>query len=366
VARFVPPSQLAGMLRPLLVGEGVKVTSRKEAARLLGEHRPPGAMAILAEAWPSAHRDVLAAITSVVSRRLLDDPAAWPLLEEAATGPTAAATTIASVRPPEVAERHRVRFAGLIAAASQHPEREVSQLGYHGLGHWVRCLPSAPALCRAAIVDLDRPRPVWQAACSSLVSCALVVQDTPELPGTIRDLLAADPSTPDAGEERDRPALRRLSQLLHHLSRSAAWSPGELRTALLVAAAALTDAPFLLQPRIGLLVAAVSWPAPADALAELADLVAHRPAAAVRLAALVADELHRNQAHWHPAGLEPAIDRLTARTDLAGGLVAVRLVHSAGRRLHWPDEWRDRLRHLRTHPDPDVREAALAVDTATA
>ncbi|MBM7784823.1 hypothetical protein [Tenggerimyces flavus] len=362
-ARYVPPSQLAGMLRPLLVGDGVKITSRKEAARLLGEHRPPGAMAILAEAWPSAHRDVQAAITSVVSRRLLDDSAAWPLLDEAAAGPTAAATTLAGVRPYDVAERHRVRFAGLIAAVSQHPERDVAQLGFHALGHWVRQLPSAPALCRAALVDLDRPWTVWQAACSSLVSCLLVVPDSPELPATIRDLLAADPGTPDAGAERDRPALRRLGKLVDDLVRSAIWS--NLRTALLAAASALADAPFLLQRRIALLVAAVPWSSPAPALTELAGLVADRPAAAVRLAGLVPDGLHRNQAHWHPADLEPAIDQLAARVDLAGGLLALHLTHAAGHRLHWPAEWRARLVALRAHPHPDVREATLDIATAS-
>ena len=90
-----------------------------------------------------------------------------------------------------------------------------------------------------------------------------------------------------------------------------------------------------------------------------------RPAAAVQLAALVPDELNRNQAHWNPTDLEHAIDLLAARGDLAGGLLALRLVHAAGYRLHWPEDWRTHLLQLRHHPDPDVRESALAVATAS-
>lgn len=33
-------------------------------------------------------------------------------------------------------------------------------------------------------------------------------------------------------------------------------------------------------------------------------------------------------------------------------------------RRAWPRSWRDLLRELRTHPHPDVRQAALAVPTA--
>lgn len=73
-ARFVRPSLLAEMFRPVLVGEGVKVTSRKEAARLLGELRAPGASEVMTEAWADAHRDVKAAITSAASQYLLHEP----------------------------------------------------------------------------------------------------------------------------------------------------------------------------------------------------------------------------------------------------------------------------------------------------
>lgn len=76
-ARFVRPSVLPGLLHPVLVGEGVKVTSRKEAARLLGHLRAPGASAVLTDAWAAAHRDVKAAITSAASQYLLHEPASW-------------------------------------------------------------------------------------------------------------------------------------------------------------------------------------------------------------------------------------------------------------------------------------------------
>lgn len=43
-ARFVPLGRLGPSLVPVIEGEGVKVTSRKEAVRLIGAHRPPGAL----------------------------------------------------------------------------------------------------------------------------------------------------------------------------------------------------------------------------------------------------------------------------------------------------------------------------------
>ncbi len=95
-ARFVRPSMLAETFRPVLVGERMKVTSRKEAARLLGVLRAPGASEVLAEAWAGAHRDVRAAITSAVSQHLLHEPASWALLQEAVHDSAATAAVLGS------------------------------------------------------------------------------------------------------------------------------------------------------------------------------------------------------------------------------------------------------------------------------
>ena len=45
-------------------------------------------------------------------------------------------------------------------------------------------------------------------------------------------------------------------------------------------------------------------------------------------------------------------------------LVSVRLVHSAGERLHWREDAARRLRTLREHMRPAIRAAARAITTA--
>ncbi|MGW4896803.1 hypothetical protein ACWEQL_31775 [Kitasatospora sp. NPDC004240] len=93
--------------------------------------------------------------------------------------------------------------------------------------------------------------------------------------------------------------------------------------------------------RARLLVTALDRGAPdlGERLAELAVLVAERPALTGTLAA---------------AG------RLAADDGLAPGLFAVALT-SVGTQLGWPTAWREVLHALRRHPRPDVRDAALAV-----
>ncbi|MET8997111.1 hypothetical protein [Amycolatopsis sp. NPDC004169] len=85
---------------------GKKVTSRKEAIRLLAEHRVPGAADELAALWADLqlHRDLRRAIVSA-AHRLLDDERAWQWLTEA-TGMTAVATAVTEAAPPTIAEHH--------------------------------------------------------------------------------------------------------------------------------------------------------------------------------------------------------------------------------------------------------------------
>ena len=61
-----------------------KVTSRKEALRLLSRLSVPGAGEVLTAAWQEEgeHRDVRAAIVATARQRL-HDPLSWPILESA-------------------------------------------------------------------------------------------------------------------------------------------------------------------------------------------------------------------------------------------------------------------------------------------
>lgn len=97
-ARFVLPEQLGAALGPALGSR--KVTSRKEAARLVTEHRVPDAAGILSRAWalPDQHRDVRRALVSS-ARWFLDDARAWRLLTEAAEDEHAVTTVLLALGP---------------------------------------------------------------------------------------------------------------------------------------------------------------------------------------------------------------------------------------------------------------------------
>ncbi|MFD8084421.1 hypothetical protein ACFV4F_22305 [Kitasatospora sp. NPDC059722] len=128
-----------------------------------------------------------------------------------------------------------------------------------------------------------------------------------------------------------------------------------------VAALLLTE-PALLPEATAQLVTALHLEAPdtGERLAELAALVADRPALAVTTAEAV-----RRRGYGQPEAPEHALAaarRLAAEDGLAPGLFAV-AVTTVGAQLGWPAAWREVLHGLRRHPRPDVRDAARAVFT---
>ncbi len=367
-ARFVRPSALGAVLRPVLTGDGMKVTSRKEAARLLGELRVPGAAAIMAEAWPAAHRDVRAAIASAASQYLLYDDEVWPLLETAVTDSDATARVIAARMPVDLAEGHRPRYGRLVLGTCAHPDRDVAAAGIRSLRYWGPWVPEAAATCASAVTDLDTPSHLWSAAVSTLAALVPVTgeHELVRAAGRLAEL-DDDPRTArDAGAEQDRPSRRWLSVLVSELIRTLAREDALRRGGLRAAADALAPYGEFLPHRVELLVAAARWHDLRADLNELTALVTYRPLLAERLARQVDGRLRNEQEHWQPDSLRPLTEWYAERGDLAGGLLAVVLTERSGSRLEWPAAQREQLAALRRHPDADVRSAALAVTTASA
>ena len=366
-SRYLRPSELTTMLRPMLLGDDVKVTSRKEAARLLGELRAPGAVAILAESWPVAHRDVRAAITSAVSQYLLFDDAAWSLLEAAVEGPPATAGVVARTFPVSVPERHRPRYGQLVARVCEHPDPDIARSAYAGLARWGRWVPDAAERCARALTDPSSPPQHWQPAANSLV--ALVPLNAGAVCAEAAGWLAAADEHPehDAGAEYDRPARRRLGWLTDALTRTIAREQQSVRRGLRDTAAALAAYPAFLPEQLRLLVMAVrcdsAEPGLEEDLNELVALTSNRPLLTARLCELVSARLAAEQSRWQSADLTAIAERIMS-TGPAGALLAVTLTRSAGERRNWPADYRALLARLRQHPDPDVRLAALAITTA--
>jgi hypothetical protein len=351
-ARHVRPALLPGLLGPVLAGARAKVTSRKEAARLLARYGPPGVMATLLTAYtdPAAHRDVRAAIASAARQRL-GDAESWTILAAAVAAGREERLAVLAAAPDEVAARFRPRYAALIVTACRAADREVRDVAFARLPDWTRWADGAGALIEDRLADLDAE--VDDQAAGRLAAAL----DEPGLVRTLdrlADREAADdrPGDPAA----DRPARRRLETIAQGAARWSVFAPaGADRSALFAAARRLATRPAHLRPALDLLVGAGRL----ENLDEVADLCAGRPVLAARMQREVG-----NGMYW--SSLEPAVLRgiaagLAARGDLAGGLLAVALA-GKGHDEDWPPPWRDLLFGLRRHPEAEVRDEAYAVD----
>ncbi|MFI5731012.1 hypothetical protein ACIA49_12885 [Kribbella sp. NPDC051587] len=365
-ARFVRPSVLPGVLHPILSSDGAKVTSRKEAARLLGSLRAPGASAVLADAWAGAHRDVRAAITGAASLYLLHEPASWALLQDAVHDSDATATVLTQRPAYGMATKYRTRYAELVVAVTNRPETEVVRSALLALPRWAPWSPSVAPVCAGFIADLNSK--VWSAATFALVS---IVATNPglgldDLQSAVRLLVRAenDPHLPNATPDRDHPARQRLAMLGQRLIGVLQNKPAESRQALKVIAAEL-DTPELLDLRLDLLVRDIAWDQLTAELPTLIDAVAGRPIVAYNTAFRLGARLGQSHPHWTPDQLEPTARELVHSDTLMGGLLAATIIGNAGRRTGWAPVWRELLVALRNHPEADVRQAALETVTAT-
>ncbi|MFG1626682.1 hypothetical protein [Kribbella sp. NPDC049227] len=367
-ARFVRPSVLPGLLHPVLVAEGVKVTSRKEAARLLGELRAPGASAVLTDAWASAHRDVKAAITSAASQYLLHEPASWALLQQAVHDSAATAIVLTQRSAFGLAAKYRSRYADLLVAVTNRPEPEVVRAALLALPRWARWNRSAAPVCAGFITDLAARNRTWSDATTALV--AIVATD---LQLGLEDLISAvrllvrlenDPNLPNATPDRDHPARQRLTTLVHRVAAAFSAKPFERRRVLKTIAGEL-ESPDLLALRLHLLTYAVDWSNLSAELPELRSRLGDRPLTAFSAANLLRSRLTASEANWSPESLADPATQLVHDPDLAAGLLAWSLISAAGPRSGWSSTWRTLLIALRNHPSTDVRQLALELTTAS-
>ncbi|MFF5078328.1 hypothetical protein ACFY36_14860 [Actinoplanes sp. NPDC000266] len=356
-AAYVEPSRLPALLGGLLTAE-VKVTSRKETARVLGRYGPPSVMAALLAAYlrPGTHRDVRAAIVAAAGRRL-EVSASWEILDTAASRspsagqPAGAAAAnraerraVLAVDPAAVAERHRRRYAGLIVEMCRAGVREA----FGVLPSWARWAEGVRDLVAARLTDLGQRVALPDAA------GLLPLLGEEATHAVMANLVAQDEADHDPGRVgTDRPARRRVEVLAEA---AATWSrdaPGGAdRTPLANAARRLTAQPGYATTGLTMLAALL----PLTALDELAGLCATRPVAAVA----AAEVLHtRALAARDPEPLRDIASHLASRGDLPAGLFAVAMLRD--RVLRWTGPWQQLLFTLRNHPSPEVREAAYAV-----
>lgn len=351
---MLPPHRRAEVYA---AGPPAKVSSRRAAIRILARFGPPESTELLAEVWhtPQTHPDVRAAIVTAV-RGVPLSPAVWEILTGAAgsTAPAEVRALLAAV-PQDLPESDRPRFASLVLSACASSDRVIAKDAFEHLAQWVPWAPDALGVIATALADPEFTGPAvfWpRDILKSLVFALLEHAGT--LAPVLGRLITLDRDDPDPGSpERDRPARRCVSRIAEDVAAWVQSHPAGDRWPAYEAGLTLAAEPAFLADGAALLVTLAG--SHGEPLAEVADLVAARPALAVGLAGRIADTRPDD------ARLDeiPAVARrLADRGDLAGGLFALSLVKAAGQAKRWEEPWPEALRGLRRHPHPEVADAA--------
>lgn len=373
------PSRVEEALRPLLLpgpdGEaaGAKVTSRKEAVRLAATRLPAErAAALVAGAYelPDQHRDVRAACVAFAGG-LLGRPEAWRMLRAAAADEPEVRLSLLRPQPHHLREEHRQRYAGLVETASRTDDPQLAWTAYTSLAAWAPWSPTAAdVLCRA-VTDLDN-RGTWEPAADALVTLAVrAPADDPAREPVVRaarELRVRALGQPDAEPDRDLPARRRLASLVWRLTtRTRALHPLLRPTLHAFADVLAADDDFVPQAAVLRTEALDLEAAAAELTAALLDLAAlhdGRPVLAHSTAGTLGRRLGADARPGAQDARAETARALAAAGGHAQGLFAVALTEGTGERAGWPEPWRALLRTLRAHPQREVRDAALAVETA--
>ncbi len=358
-SRFVPPADLTAPLTAILEAPSSKVTSRKEAIRLIALHRPPGAFDHLTSLSTdqNLHRDVRIALGRAL-REFLEAKQSWTLLEQLSASGGDEARSLLDTAPDQIAEVHRTQFGALVIALTAHPESFVRRRAFIALPNWASWAPAASAVAAAHIAELESGSS-WRAAVYALT---MIFREGVE-GTTTRDLLNVLASmAPKSGPpNRDLPARQRLAALVHRLADLPAQDRIRLSDDLSACGAALTSSPTLLRYQIQLRLAATDWTDPMPALVAIAELLAARPGLAPGAAHALRAALNLDQAIWSPDHLEETADVLLQRSELPHLVFALAVTTAAGSRSAWTAQWRKRLDRLRGDDNLDIAEAALDV-----
>ena len=342
------------------------MTSKKEVARLLGDHRPPGALDLLVAvvADDRVHRDLRIAIGRSL-RGFLDDDRPWRVLATLAARSEDEARSLLETAPMQIAPRHRPKFAELILETCQSPNQRVRAEALASLSGWGRWTDRAPLVACAVVDDLDTG-PEWRAALAALSTMLQDGAGWAEATDLVRDLAGRDDGAAlNTGADRDRPSAQRLHAVVDAAAELPRHAWAEHRARLRRIADLLADRPEFAPDEFMVRLAAVDWAEPKDALSALAVRLDDRPLLAEGTMGAVAHALGRDQAAWKTFTLEDAADHLVDVGSTGSGALAVQLVRSAGVRFDWSEPWRARLRALRSHSVDDVAILARRTWTAT-
>ncbi|MEV0705846.1 hypothetical protein AB0I53_49180 [Saccharopolyspora sp. NPDC050389] len=326
------------------------VGAAKEAARLLGEHRPAGAVDALADAWanPALHHDIRAAVATALLGFLDEDARVPGMLGEAVRGEAAVRAAVFKAAPGRLAPGQRPGFARVLAGALTSEGTDSPLDLINAYAEWWPHAPDAidqlPRLANASA-----PQDVCQVVSRLLLG-------HPSTLATVVDGLVLDITTGDA--DLSVVAWHRLAELASSGAHSGYFdTTAEVDT---TASRVLFDG----------CRAAGMHAAGVPLLRKLAEQTLSGPpdlAIWDELVNAIDERPHRWQAptnygmptqHRKPDTVAAVTDHLSQQDGSVAGLLAVQLVTTTTGQTGWTTTWTQRLVDLRNHPSTDVREAA--------
>ncbi|MER6987583.1 hypothetical protein ABT337_05110 [Saccharopolyspora hirsuta] len=346
----LPASATVGALGPVIAR--ASVGAAKEAARLLAERHPVGAVDVLADVWadPALHHDVRAAAAAALLGFLDEDPRVPGMLGEAVLGEPAVRSAVFRAAPGRLTPGQRPGFARVLADALGQAATAPSYDLVNAYAEWWHHAPGA-------IDQLPRLATTPASQDAFPVVCRLLLQ-RPTALATAADQLVLDITTgePDTADI----AWHRLAELASAGAHTGRADGDEISTdaSRILIEACRTAGMHAAGAQLLWNLAERSLAGPVDLAIwdELVDAVDERPnrwpgPSSYRMSALDPD----------PDTAAAVTDHLRQQDGSVPGLLAVQLVTTTARRTGWTPAWSDRLTALRDHPDADVREAARTV-----
>lgn len=366
-----PPAAVEEPLRRLL--GAAKVTTRKDAVRLVVERRGPDAARDLLATVTAAgeHRDVRRAAVAAAGRLLDgggDAATVWDVLDRGAADPVLASAVLGT-HPLALPEHRRGRYGRIVLGLCREPfgagipdpaAVDDARRALGALPAWTPWLDdTAGAVLGAHVVALGSTA-TWRSALVALVRAGDLRADGATLLDLVDPLVARlDRVEPD----RDQPARQRLHELAAAVARPLTGrhaGPTTLRPTARALAERLAGT--LDRDAVDLAARAVDWTQPdtvPDGLRVVATLTGPHVATAVRG---LTDGLLPRLGRLDGAVVRAALTA-TAAHDATGAAVAVGVVAGAGPAAGWTPPWRALLAELRAHPDRRVRGDARDVVT---
>ncbi|KAL1410444.1 hypothetical protein Q8F55_004455 [Vanrija albida] len=366
--------KLSDDLYTVMADASIPRLTRADAARMAAFRCPVGAaMTMLARfASVASQRDSKWAWRVAVKlavRHLLTVEDTWHFIDAAIDKHgTAMLRLLVDVKPWRMPQSVRERYVKYLVPLLEHDDDDLARAAVENIDPWIPYSADIiPGLSRI-IANLDiEDAALWKAAVDKLAYAATDDATVAVACATVKTLVDA-PQGPDAGEDADRPAYRRVKYFVERYDEDLTDDDRYHHSVIRALSDTLATHPELFFDAANMLLSTINLEWPAEMIVEHLLLFADRagPFSGMHagLSASVGQVIKGRKST--PERLETLMavaKTLVAKDDLFCNMMGNWVVIEAGRRAGWPEAWRDLLRKLRRHPRIEVRYFALQADT---